>query len=217
MKCSNILHFFSPAGGGMSLSPVIGTDVSETANGVVTPVPSENGPHVAVSVKFGGSRVSCSGDTLENRALVHTEKHIDLESRVYDGEGHLEVYNNEETLPSHTSHDASLPATMATGDSEPGSRDTVIPKASNVVKPPNAALMRDSAFSKGQVTTCRQQPEAEMVDGGADSREEEEEDGEKEKQDEEEDEKNEKKWIHQRAGGRTELEVSGLLNYFQLY
>lgn len=205
----------------MSLSPVTGTEVSETANGVVTPVPSENGPHVPVSVKCGGSRVPCSGDPSEDRALVHTENHIDLESRVYDGEGRSEMYNNEETsrLPSHTSHviDASLPAAMFTGDSESGSRDTVFPEDSNTVKPPNAALLTDSALSKGPVTTCRQQTEAETVDGGPDSLEEEEEDGEKEKQDEEEDEKNEKKWIHQRAGGRTELEVSGLLNYFQLY
>lgn len=58
--------------------------------------------------------------------------------------------------------------------------------------------------------------EAEMGDGGTDSRDEEEEDGEKEKQDEEEDEKNENKWIHQRAGGRAEAEVSGR-NPFQLY
>lgn len=220
------LSLSSLAGGGMNLSPVTGTEVPETANGVVTPVPSENGPHVPVLVKCGGSRVPCSGDPSQDRALVDTENHVDVESRVYDGEGRFGMYNNERTssLPSHTSHviDASFPAATFTGHSESGSKDTDVPEESNAVKPPGAAALRDSAHSKdshqrgGQVTTYRLQQEAETVDGGTDSRDEEEDDGEKEKQDEEEDEKNEKKWIHQRAGGRTEVEVSGL-NDFQLY
>lgn len=209
----------------MSLSPVIGTEVPETANGVVTPVPSENGPHVPVSVKCGGSRVPCPGEVSEDRAPGYTENHVGVETPVYDGDGHLEtkVYNNERTssLLSHNYHvtDPSLTTATCTGDSESGSKDTDIPEASQAVEPPGAALLWDSArqsHSKdssqrgGPIPTYRQQTEAETVGGGTDSREEEgeEEDGEKEKQDEEDDEKNEKKWIHQRAGGRTEVESS---------
>ncbi|XP_044067207.1 BLOC-1 related complex subunit 6 isoform X2 [Siniperca chuatsi] len=204
----------------MSLSTVIGTEVPETANGVVTPVSSENGPHVPLSVKCGGSRVLCPGEASEDRALGHTQNHVDVENRVYDGEGRLdtETINNERTsdLSSHTFHvsDPSFPAATCTGDSESGSKDTDIAMASNTVKTPGAALLwyseqqahsKDSSQRGGPATTYRQQTEAKTVDGGTDSREkEEEEDGEKEKQDEEDDEKNDKKWIHQHAGGRTE-------------
>nr|XP_046253332.1 BLOC-1 related complex subunit 6 [Scatophagus argus] len=212
----------------MSLSPVISAEVPETANGVVTPVPSENGPHVPVSVKHGGSRVSCSGEVFEDRALGHTENHVEVENRVYDGEGHLEtkMYNNERViLSSQTSHvtGPSLPAATGTGNSESDSKDTHNPEASNTVELTGAALLRDSAqqgHSKHSsqrgisATTYRQQTEAETIVGGTDSQEEEveeeeeEEDGEKEKQDEEDDEKNEKKWIYQHAGGRTEVKSS---------
>lgn len=203
----------------MSLSPVIGTEVPETANGVVTPVSSENGPHGPVSVKYGGSRVPCPGETSEDRALGHTENHVDVENRVYDGEGCLdaETYNNGRTpsLSLNTPHvtEPSLPAATCTGDSEDsesGSKDSNIQEASNTVQPPGAALLWDPAQSKessqrgGPAATDRQM---ETVDGDTDSREEEE-DGEKEKQDEEDDEKNEKKWINQRTGGRTEVESS---------
>lgn len=203
----------------MSLSPVIGTEVPETANGVVTPVSSENGPHVPVPVKCGGSRVPCPGEASEDSALGHTENHVDLENRVYDGEGRLdtETYNNG-SLSLHTPHetDPSLPAATCTEDSEDsesGSKDSDIYEASNTAEPPGAALLWDPAHSKessqrgGPITSDRQQTDT--VDGDTDSRDEEE-DGEKEKQDEEDDEKNEKKWIHQRAGGRKEVEVSGL-------
>ncbi|XP_068454759.1 BLOC-1-related complex subunit 6 isoform X1 [Clinocottus analis] len=208
----------------MSLSPVIGTEVPETANGVVTTVSSDNCPHVPVSVKCGGSRVPCPGEAPVDRALGLTEDRVDAENRVYDGEGHLDTdtYNNMRTstiLSLHTSHvtDASLPATSCPGgleDWESGSKDTDISEASNNAELPDAALLWDpaqQAHSKessqrgGPVTTGRQ--ETETLDGDIDSRDEEE-DGEKEKQDEEDDEKNEKKWINQRAGGRTEVESS---------
>lgn len=208
----------------MNLSPVTGTEVPETANGVVTPVSSENGPHVPVTVKCGGSRVPCSGDPSQHTSLVDTVNHIDVESGAYDADGHLDMYKNERTpsLPSHTSHvtEASLPAATLTGGTE--SNDTGFPEDSKAVKPSDAAPLRDLTHPKhphqggDQVATHREPMEAEMGDGGTDSRDEEEEDGEKEKQDEEEDEKNENKWIHQRAGGRAEAEVSGL-NHFQLY
>ncbi|XP_074500795.1 BLOC-1-related complex subunit 6 [Sebastes fasciatus] len=206
----------------MSLSPVIGTEVPETANGVVTPVSSENGPHAPVSVKYGGSRVPCDGEASEDRALRRTENHVDVEDRVYDGEGRLdtETYNNG-SLSLHTSHvtETSLPAATCTGDSEDsesGSKDSDIHEASDTVEPPGAALLwdpaqqahsKESSQRRGYAATDRQQTETEAVDGDTDSRDEEE-DGEKEKQDEEDDEKNEKKWINQRAGGRTEVEAA---------
>lgn len=208
----------------MSLSPVIGTEVPETANGVVTPVSSENGPHVPVSVKCMGSRVPCPGEASEDQSLGHTENHVGGENRVYDGKGCLDTdmdnIDRTTSLPSHTPHvtDPSLPAATCTADSESGSKDTDFPDTSNTVEHPGAALLWDpaqQAHSKdlsqrgGTTTTCRQLTEAETLDGGIDSREDEE-DGEKEKQDEEEDEKNEKKWRHQHAEGRKEREVSRL-------
>ncbi|XP_056278577.1 BLOC-1 related complex subunit 6 isoform X2 [Pseudoliparis swirei] len=202
----------SSAGGGMSLSPGVGTEVPETANGVVTPVSTENGPHVPVSVKYGGSRVPCPGQASEDSGLGHTENHVHMENR----DLHTERYNNGRTSTSlslHTSHvtDASLPAASCTRDSEDWeSGSTDIHEASHNAEPPDAVLLWDpaqQAHSKessqrgGPATADRQQTET--LDGDNDSRDEEE-DGAKEKQDEEDDEKNEKKWINQRAGGRTE-------------
>lgn len=208
----------------MSLSPVIGTEVPETANGVVTPVASENGPHVPVSVKCGGSRVPCPGEASEDESLGHTENHVVRENRVYDGESYLDtdMDNNERTtsLSSHSPGvtDPSLPEATCTSDFEYASKHADFPEASNTVMPPGAALPWDSAHQAhskdlsqrgGPASTYRQLTETETLDGGTDSREDEE-DGEKEKQDEEEDEKNEKKWRHQHTEGRKEVEVSGL-------
>ncbi|XP_040009315.1 BLOC-1 related complex subunit 6 isoform X2 [Xiphias gladius] len=197
----------------MSLSPVIGTEVPETANGVVIPIASENGPHVSVSVKCGGRRVPCPGEVSDDGSLGYTENHADVENKVYDGEGRLdtEMAINERTssLSLHTPWvtDPSLPAATCTGDSESGSIIRDILEASNTVEPPGAALLWDSACTKdtsqrgGPVTIERQLPEAENVDRGTDSQE-------KEKQDEEDDEKNEHKWRNQYAGGRTQMESS---------
>ncbi len=223
----------------MSLSPVIGTEVPETSNGVVTPAPSENGPYAPVSVKCGGSRVPFPGEATEHRAFGPTEHHEAVENKVYDGEACLETkaHNNKRksSLSSHTSHvtDPSPPIATCTGDSDLGSKDTDISQAAPAAEPSAAALLwdstqqahsRDSSQRGGPATTYRQQTEAETEDDCSGSRddkeeeeEEEEEDGEREKQDEEEDEKKEKKWIHQHAGGRTEVEVSALQDYFQLY
>ncbi|KAF3860171.1 hypothetical protein F7725_000426 [Dissostichus mawsoni] len=208
----------------MSLSPVIGTDVLETANGDVAPISSENGPHDPTSVKCGGSRVPCPGEGSED-----TDNHVEVENKVYDGKGCFdsETLNNGRTsslsLRSSDEPDASLPAATCTGDSEDsesGSKDTDIHEASNTVGPPGAALLWEPAQRaqrsqraqrahfkelpprEGPATSDRQPRETDT-----DSRDEEE-DGEKEKQDEEEDEKNEKKWIHQRAGGRKRVESS---------
>ncbi|KAK5863263.1 hypothetical protein PBY51_000307 [Eleginops maclovinus] len=204
----------------MSLFPVIGTDVPETANGDVAPIASENGPHDQKLVKCGGSRVPCSGE-----GSGDTDNHVHVENKVYDGEGCLdsETLNNGRTsslsLRSSEETDPSLPAATCTGDSEDsesGSKDTDIHEASNTVEPPGAALLWDPAQQahfkelpprEGPATSDRQQMETDTVDGDTDSRDEEE-DGEKEKQDEEEDEKNEKKWIRQRSGGRTRVESS---------
>ncbi|XP_020502199.1 BLOC-1 related complex subunit 6 [Labrus bergylta] len=195
----------------MSLFPVIGTEVPETPNGDVTSISSENGPHVPVSEKFGGSRVPYSDEASEDRGLGHTENHVDVENRVYDGEGcsDTDTYNNERTsgLSPHISH-----VTDPSEDSESGSNDTDIPEASSTAEPPGEPLLleseqhahsKDSSLQGGRAIKYRQRTDGEHVDGGDDSREEEEEDGEKEKQDEEDDEKYEKKWINPRKGGRT--------------
>ncbi|XP_037312844.2 BLOC-1 related complex subunit 6 [Pungitius pungitius] len=185
----------------MSLSPVGGTVVPEAANGVLTPVSSEKGPHVPISVKFAGSREPCPGEE-------DTENHVDAENRVYDGESHLgtEKYNNGRTSTSFTQHtphvtDASLPAASRTGSTD-------ICEACDNVEPPDAAPLwdpaqqahcKESSQRGGLAATGRQQNETDSSDRDNDSRE---------KQDEEEDEKNEKKWINQRAGGRTKAESS---------
>lgn len=202
------------AGGRMSLSLATGTEVPETANGVVTPMPAENG---TVPVKCGGSRVPCSGNPSADGTLIDTDHHIHIEKKVHDGEGHLERYNNSKTC---NVTDASLTGATHTECSE----GTDVPEDSDAAETPDAAPQGDPLHCRGfsqqgeQATVYRQQMEAETVDRDPDSREEgeDEEDGEKEKQDEEEDEKNDKKWIHQRSGGRTKVKVSGL-NYFQLY
>ncbi|KAM9855446.1 BLOC-1-related complex subunit 6 [Aulostomus maculatus] len=192
----------------MSLSPVIGTEVPETtANGVVTPVSSENGPHVPLSVKCGGSR-----EPSEDGSLGHTENHLGGENRVYDGDVYLdtEMDNNVRTTSLLLNPPHEEP-TVRAADSESGSKDTVSPVASNTVEPPDAALLWDSAqsqhsFQRGEPTTLDSpQTDTETVGGGVDSLQEER-DGEREKQDEEEDEKNEKKWRSQHAEERKEAE-----------
>lgn len=190
----------APAGGGMSLSPVAGTEVSETANGVLTPVLSENGPQIPASAKYGGSRVSPSGNHSED-----TGNYVDVESRVYDGDGFLEMNNHERTsaLPSLASN--------IIDDSETCS--TYIPEESEAAEPPGAAPLMDLAISHqpgGQASSDRQQAVTEKLHESPSSPEEEEDDGEKEKQDEEEDEKNDNKWMQPHAGGRTKAEVGEL-------
>ncbi|XP_062248164.1 BLOC-1 related complex subunit 6 isoform X2 [Platichthys flesus] len=189
----------------MSLSPVIGTEVPETANGVVIPVVSENGPHV--SVKCGGSRAPCSGEGSEDGSLGHTESTLNVENRVYDGEDHLDTEKviNERTSSLSLHTDPSLSTDTCTGYSESVSIVRDIPEASSTAEPPGAALLWDSAQTKDSsqrealISLDRQLTESETVDGSTDSRDEEE-DGEMEKQDEEEDEKNEKKWRNPYAG-----------------
>lgn len=189
----------------MSLSLVTGTDVPETANGVVTPVPTENG---TVPVICGGSRVPCSGDSPSTGTLIDTDNHIHIKNRVPDGDGHSEMCNSGKMCGLAG---ASLPAATRTECS----RDTDVPEDSDV------ALSGDSEHCQGfgrqedSAMAYGEQMEAETVHGDPNSRDEDEEEGEKEKQDEEEDEKKEKKWIHQHSGGRVEGKVSGL-NYFQL-
>lgn len=181
----------------MSLSPVTGTEVSETANGVVTPVLSGNGPQIPASVKYGGSRASPSGDHSED-----TGNYVDVEGRDYDVDGSLEMYNHERTSASPSL----TPNTIS--DSETFSRD--FPKG---CEPPGAVPPRDPALSHQQgvqASSDRQQTVTEKLHESTDSPEEEEDGGEKEKQDEEEDEKTDNKWIQPHAGGRTKAEVGEL-------
>ncbi|XP_017266677.1 BLOC-1-related complex subunit 6 [Kryptolebias marmoratus] len=198
----------------MSLSPVIGTEVPETANGVVTPVSLENGPHAPASVKCGGSRLPGSGEDSLDGSPERTENNV--ENRVYIGKSLLDTEKdlNDRTsslsLNSPQEADPTFNDGTSTGDSE--SKD--IPGASKTDDAHNLVLLLDSsqqgepksAYQRGgPATTDRQQTVAGSLERGTDSRKEEE-DGEKEKQDEETDEKNENKW--RSSGGRTGMKSS---------
>lgn len=193
----------------MSFPPVTGVEVPETANGLLKPVASENGPHAPALVKCRLDSRPCPGEGYEDRDLGNAENNVDDESC-----SEPELYGNERTssLSSHASQvtDTCPPSETCTGTSESESKYFDIPEASYAFEHPGAAPLWDSAHQAhykdssqpgGPVDTYRQQTEDDEV---------EEEDGEKEKQDEEDDEKNEKKWIHQCAGGRTEVQLSGL-------
>lgn len=204
----------------MSLSPVTGTEVPETVNGVASPVAFENGPHVPVSVKCGGSRLPGPGEASTDDFDVHAENHVDNENRVCDGKSHLEIETNinerTSSLSLHSPHGADVffAAETSSQDSESECRHTDIHEASKTVDASDAVLMwdsekhgesRDSFQQAGPVTADRQQTEADCAKGGTDCREEEGEDGDKEKQDEEDDEKTEKKWRKRHTGRRTEM------------
>lgn len=223
----------------MSLSPVIGTEVPETANGIATPVSpeirSENGPHTHPSgpLKCGGSRVPCPGQESEDGSLGETENHMDVERGVCDGEGRLntdtdhnsmmmmmsnsDVETHTATLHTPHAHDPSLPTATCTGDTESSAPHnyTELSDSSHSDELPGAALQGDSPQHTdspprgGPVSADTQQKET--VE--ACSREMEK-DGEKEKQDEEDDEKEEKERKWQHARGSSEYEVSGLSFFF---
>ncbi|XP_072222833.1 BLOC-1-related complex subunit 6 [Leuresthes tenuis] len=214
----------------MSLSPVIGTEVPETANGVASPVALENGPHAPVSLKYGGSRLPGRGEASVDGTLGNTENFIGTENRVYDGKSHFDAETNinqrTSSLSLHSPEvtDPSVPAGSSTADSESGSKDTDIPEASKTLDAPDVVFIWDSAqppqhgeskgsYQQGGVTAGRPQTKAVNVEGGTDSRklqegDEGEEDEGIEKQDEENDEKNENKWRKQHTGRRTEMESS---------
>ncbi|KAF3696644.1 BLOC-1-related complex subunit 6 [Channa argus] len=196
----------------MSLSPVIGTEVPETANGVIT-LTSENGPHVTVTC--GGSRLPYPGESSLVESLGHTENHVE----VYNDEGHLDtemdIDERTSVLSLHMSQkaDPSLAVNRCTEDSESGAIIRDILEASNNGESLGGAVLgglahtKDSSQRKDPGTTDKEQTESDIVDGGTDSQEEVE-DGEKEKQDEEGDEKNVNKWKSQYKGGRIEVESS---------
>ncbi|XP_029362281.1 BLOC-1-related complex subunit 6 [Echeneis naucrates] len=198
----------------MSLSPVIGTGVPETANGAAIPVSSSHGSHVC-----GGSRVACPGEASEDGSFRHTENRIDVENRIHHGQGcfDTEMAINERmhnlSVRTPWTADPSLSTATYKGNLDSQSITRDIPEASKAVEPPGAALLWDSTQTKdssrqaGYVTSERWQTGAETMHGGNDSREEDD-DGEKEKQDEERAEKMENKWRNQYAGEQTHMESS---------
>lgn len=203
----------------MSLSPVIGTEVPETANGVVTPV-SENCPHDPVSVNCRGSRLTCP----EDESLRHTENHVDGENRVYNDEGYLDTQTDINEITSALSIHGPLGTNpclsdACSGDGESESTIRNIPEATKSVASAGAVLLGDSAHTKdsshqrGSVTTDRDVIDPVTADRGTNNGEEVGV-GEKEKQDDEGDEKNENKWKSQYAGGRTEYTVSSLQDFY---
>ncbi|XP_029911601.1 BLOC-1-related complex subunit 6 [Myripristis murdjan] len=208
----------------MSLSPVTGTEVPEAANGVATHISaephSENGPHTPLPLKYGGSRVPCPVEGSDEGSLSDTENNVDVERRVYDGEGHLDVetdFNLSSKLDSqlhvkslHASGalDPSLPTATCTGDSESGPKDTKLSEASDTVTAPGEALPGNSTqHTDSKDSSQRGRPAgADRQQTQTESQEALEEDGEKEKQDEEEDEKMERECGKQHAGGGTDME-----------
>lgn len=196
----------------MSLSPVIGTEVPEAANGVATPVTLENGPHAPVSVKYGGSRLPDNGAQSMDTSAGHTENHVDTANRLHSVESSVdtEININERTsslsLLSPNRVDPSFHHGTGTGNSE--SKDTDVPEVS---KTEDMVLMWDSAQHAEPKDLCqhgesditeRHQTEAESVERRLGD--EEDEDEETEKQDME---TNEKRWRN--TGGRTKKEVRG--------
>ncbi|KAM4736941.1 BLOC-1-related complex subunit 6 isoform 1-T2 [Anableps anableps] len=199
----------------MSLSPVIGTEVPEAANGVAVPVSLENGPCAPVSVKYGGSRLPDKGAESMDRTSGHTENHVDTENRLhtvesnFDSETNLNERTSSLSLHSSQTVDPSFHDGAGTGNSE--SKDTHIPEAS---KTEDMVLMWESVQHAEAKDLCQQggsdiierhQTEAESVERRLDRRGEDE-DGEEEKQDMETDEKNENRWRN--TGGRAEKELS---------
>ncbi|KAM4570735.1 BLOC-1-related complex subunit 6 [Fundulus diaphanus] len=199
----------------MSLSPVIGTEVPEAANGVVTPVSLENGPHAPVSVKYGGSRLPGNGAESVDGSGGRTQNHVDTANRLhtaesnFDTEANLDERTSSLSLHSPQAVDPSFRDGAGTGDSE--SKDTDIPEAS---KTEDMVLMWDSGQHEELKEPCQQggsdmagrhQTGAERVERRLGGRGEEE-DGETEKQDMETDEKHESRWRN--TGGRTEKEPS---------
>ncbi|XP_012722241.2 BLOC-1-related complex subunit 6 [Fundulus heteroclitus] len=189
----------------MSLSPVIGTEVPEAANGVATPVSLENGPHAPVSVKYGGSRLPGNGAESVDGSGGRAENHVDTANRLHTVESNFDSLS----LRSRQAADPSFRDGAGTGDSD--SKDTDIPEAS---KTDDMVLMWDSRRHEELKEPCQQggsdvagrhQTGAERVERRRGGRGEEE-DGETEKQDVETDEKHENRWRN--TGGRTEKEPS---------
>ncbi|KAK5622414.1 hypothetical protein CRENBAI_003926 [Crenichthys baileyi] len=195
----------------MSLSPVIGTEVPEAANGVATPVSLENGPHAPVSVKYGGSRLPGNGAESMDGSSGLAENHVDMGNRLHTVESTFDTETNiierTSSLSLHSPQvvDPSVHDGTGTGSSEP--KDTDIPEATRTE---DMVLMWDSAQHAEPKDPCQQggsdiaerhQTEAESVERRLGSRGKED-DGEEEKKDMETDEKNENSWRN--TGGRTE-------------
>ncbi|CAN9515737.1 unnamed protein product [Ophioblennius macclurei] len=209
----------------MSLSPVTGTGVPETPNGVVSPVALENGPHGPVSVNCGGGTLLDPAEDSSDGPFARTENHVDLENRVNDGKGHSDTEADVGgrmsalSLRGSQAEESSVPAAAAVsaGDAQSAPKDTDTCQTLETARHPDGpwdsarlGRAKESPRRGGAATGDRRLTEAEMLDESGDfqEEEEEEEDGEKEKQDEEDDEKDESKWRNQHAGKRAEAEPS---------
>ncbi|XP_038149785.1 BLOC-1 related complex subunit 6 [Cyprinodon tularosa] len=193
----------------MSLSPVIGTEVPEAANGVATTGSLENDSHVPVSVKYGGSRLPANGGESMGGSSGHTENHVDTANRLPTEESNsdkeTDINQRTSSLSLHCSQavDPSTHDGADRGNSE--SKD--ISKASETEDvvlmwgSAQQAELKDHCQQGGSDIAERHQVEEEIVERSLGIRGEEE-DGEKEKQDMETDEKNESRWRN--TGGRTE-------------
>ncbi|XP_055078907.1 BLOC-1 related complex subunit 6 isoform X2 [Periophthalmus magnuspinnatus] len=159
----------------MSLSPVIGTEVPETANGVLTS--AENGPH---------SSVKSPGPAL-NKPTCTEERDTDKDIRQTDN-GTV-VSNNEQTVFNNEQSGGNNGVALQIADII--QRTAGLSVNTESVNEATDAAELGGATSQGGLERCS--------DGAEEGEEEEE--GEKEKQDEEEDEK---KWRNQHTSGRTQ-------------
>ncbi|XP_061688784.1 BLOC-1 related complex subunit 6 [Syngnathoides biaculeatus] len=176
----------------MSCSPVIGTEVSEMANGIMTP-PSSDSPHIAGSSKCVLHKEDFPEQESEDGCLGHTENHVGGERSVYSLHGlDTEIGDNVRTslFSPHASHEMDL---SPSEDTYKADSDYTLgcPADSGAVQPERQAW---SERAPCELSSCRGHPVAADVYGGEE---------EKEKQDEEEDEK---KWRNESSEQRKEVE-----------
>lgn len=154
----------------MSLSPVIGTEVPETANGVLNSGSSENGPHCTVK--------PCTSPAL-NKSTCSEETTLEDNRGHTDNDCEISVSRSEQTVCNDGQMERQSGLDTETEDANQRTAALCLNSVSNTEAPdaaehPGAAPPWDPAQREGPSRDS---------DGG------EEEEGEKEKQDEEEDEK----------------------------
>ncbi|XP_061536203.1 BLOC-1 related complex subunit 6 isoform X1 [Phycodurus eques] len=163
----------------MSRSPVIDTEVSQTANGLVTPPSSENSPHIAGSSKCVVHKDDFPEEGSEDDCLRHTENHVGGEKRVHDHRC-LDTEMDDDVRTSvfspHASHEMDLSPSEDTYTAH-SDCTFICPADSGVVQPQHQGW---SQRAPSELASWRGNPVAADMDGGEE---------ENKKQDEEEEEK----------------------------
>ncbi|XP_061536221.1 BLOC-1 related complex subunit 6 isoform X2 [Phycodurus eques] len=182
----------------MSRSPVIDTEVSQTANGLVTPPSSENSPHIAGSSKCVVHKDDFPEEGSEDDCLRHTENHVGGEKRVHDHRC-LDTEMDDDVRTSvfspHASHEMDLSPSEDTYTAH-SDCTFICPADSGVVQPQHQGW---SQRAPSELASWRGNPVAADMDGGEE---------ENKKQDEEEEEK----WRRNQSS-RERKEVESLRHY----